>query len=45
LIFHARLAFRLKAKLFAWLVIAAVFAVAFALWGVNYVYETIHSYG
>lgn len=45
LIFHARLAFRLPQRLFCWLTIVAALTVAFALWGVGYLYETIHTYG
>jgi len=45
LIFHARLAFKLPQRLFCWLTILAVFTIAFALWGVSYIYETIHTYG
>lgn len=45
LIFHARLAFKLPQRLFCWMTIAAVFTIAFALWGVGYLYETIHTYG
>jgi len=45
LLLHARLAFRLPKRLFCWLTILAAATVAFSLWGVHYVYETIHSYG
>lgn len=45
LILHARLAFNLPHRIFAWMTIAAVLTIAFALWGVGYIYETIHTYG
>jgi cytochrome c-type biogenesis protein CcsB len=45
LVLHARLAFKLSKRLFCWLTIAAAVTVVFALWGVGYVYETIHTYG
>jgi len=45
LLLHARLAFKISQRLFSWLTIVAALAVAFALWGVSYVYETIHTYG
>lgn len=45
LIFHFRLAFKLPHRFFCWLTIAAVLTIAFALWGVGYIYETIHTYG
>jgi ABC-type transport system involved in cytochrome c biogenesis permease subunit len=44
-VFHARLAFKLPARLFCWLTIVAALTVVFSLWGVGYLYETIHSYG
>ncbi len=42
---HARLAFKLPLRVFCWLTIAAALTVAFSLWGVGYLYKTIHSYG
>jgi ABC-type transport system involved in cytochrome c biogenesis permease subunit len=45
LLIHARMAFKLSQRLFCWLTIVAAATVVFALWGVGYVYETIHTYG
>jgi cytochrome c-type biogenesis protein CcsB len=45
LILHARIAFKLRQRVFCWLAIVAVLTIAFALWGVGYIYETIHTYG
>jgi len=45
LLLHARLAFKVSPRTFSWAAIVALFTVIFALWGVNYVYETIHTYG
>ena len=45
LVVHARVTFKMSHRLFGWLVIVAAACVVFALWGVGYVYETIHSYG
>ena len=45
LLIHARLTFRLTHRLFSGLTIAAALTVVFALWGVQYVYKTIHTYG
>jgi ABC-type transport system involved in cytochrome c biogenesis permease subunit len=45
LILHARLAFKMSQRSFSWLSIAAALTVVFALWGVGYLYETIHNYG
>jgi cytochrome c-type biogenesis protein CcsB len=45
LILHARLAFKFSQRLFSWLTIVAALTVAFSLWGVGYIYETIHNYG
>jgi ABC-type transport system involved in cytochrome c biogenesis permease subunit len=42
---HARLAFKISNRLFAWSVILAALTVAFSLWGVQYIYDTIHTYG
>ncbi|MCF7823145.1 MAG: cytochrome c biogenesis protein CcsA [Candidatus Marinimicrobia bacterium] len=36
---------RLRGKFTAWYAIIAVLIAAFSLWGVGYVYQTIHSYG
>ncbi len=44
-LFHARLAFRLSQRAFCWLTIAAAATVVFSLWGIQYVYDTIHTYG
>ncbi len=45
LLYHARVSLRLSAKAFCILNLVAAGTVAFALWGVHYVYETIHTYG
>lgn len=45
LLLHTRLAFRLSKRLFCWLTIFAAATVVFSLWGIQYIYETIHSYG
>jgi ABC-type transport system involved in cytochrome c biogenesis permease subunit len=45
LLIHARITFKLSHRLFSVLTIAAAFTVVFALWGVQYVYKTIHTYG
>jgi ABC-type transport system involved in cytochrome c biogenesis permease subunit len=45
LLYHARMSLKLSARLFCILNIVAAATVAFALWGVHYVYETIHTYG
>jgi ABC-type transport system involved in cytochrome c biogenesis permease subunit len=45
LLLHARATFRLPARLFCALSIVTAVIVAFSLWGIQYVYETIHSYG
>ncbi|MBI5266496.1 MAG: cytochrome c biogenesis protein CcsA, partial [candidate division Zixibacteria bacterium] len=45
MLIHARLTLKLSPQWFCRLAIAAVVVVAFALWGVHYLYETIHSYG
>jgi ABC-type transport system involved in cytochrome c biogenesis permease subunit len=45
LLLHARLAFKLPKRLFCWLTILAAATVVFSLWGIQYIYETIHSYG
>lgn len=45
LLYHARVSFKLPARWFCILNIVAAATVVFALWGVHYVYETIHSYG
>lgn len=44
-LFHARLALRLSPRVFCWSTIVAALTVVFSLWGVHYVYETIHTYG
>jgi ABC-type transport system involved in cytochrome c biogenesis permease subunit len=45
LLYHARMSLKLSARLFCIFNIVAVATIAFALWGVHYVYETIHTYG
>ncbi len=45
LVLHSRIGFKLSNKLFCWMTIFAALTVIFALWGVGYVYETIHVYG
>lgn len=45
LLLHARMTFRLPARLFCVLTILIAAVIAFSLWGIQYVYETIHSYG
>jgi ABC-type transport system involved in cytochrome c biogenesis permease subunit len=45
LLLHARLTFKLSQRLFCVFTIAAAATVVFSLWGVHYVYETIHAYG
>ncbi len=45
LLYHARVSLRLPTRAFCILNIVAAATVAFALWGVHYVYETIHTYG
>ena len=44
-LFHARMALRLSQRVFCSLTIVAAVTVVFSLWGVQYVYETIHTYG
>ncbi len=45
LVLHSRMGFKVSPKFFAWLTIIAALTVIFALWGVGYVYQTIHVYG
>lgn len=45
LLLHSRLTFKLSQRLFCRLTIIAAATVVFALWGVGYIYKTIHSYG
>ena len=45
LLIHARLTFKISHRLFSMLTIGAAATVVFALWGVHYVYKTIHTYG
>ena len=45
LVLHARMAWKLSQRTFCWMTIVAAFTVVFALWGVGYIYETIHEYG
>jgi cytochrome c-type biogenesis protein CcsB len=45
LILHTRMAWKISVRMFCWLAILASLTVVFSLWGVGYIYETIHSYG
>jgi ABC-type transport system involved in cytochrome c biogenesis permease subunit len=45
LLIHARLTFKLPARVFCILTIVTAGTVAFSLWGIQYVYDTIHTYG
>lgn len=45
LVVHTRLTFKISNRLFCRLTILAAVIVAFSLWGVGYIYKTIHSYG
>ena len=45
LILHIRMAGKIRVRTFCWLAIIASITIAFSLWGVGYIYETIHSYG
>ncbi len=45
LLYHARLAGRVSARVFCVLNLVAVGTVAFSLWGIQYLYETMHTYG
>jgi len=45
LVLHARMAWKLSQRTFCWMTIVAALTVVFALWGVGYIYETIHEYG
>jgi ABC-type transport system involved in cytochrome c biogenesis permease subunit len=45
LLLHSRITFKLPARLYCILTILTAVVVAFSLWGIQYVYETIHSYG
>lgn len=45
LVLHSRLAFKVPRKIFCWMTIIAAVTIVFSLWGVGYVYETIHNYG
>ncbi len=45
LVLHTRLTFKLSHRAFCWLTIISALTIVFALWGVGYVYKTIHSYG
>lgn len=45
LLYHARMSQRLPTRAFCILNILAVGTIAFSLWGIQYVYETIHTYG
>ncbi len=45
LILHAHLGIGLKKRAFCWAVIIAAITIVFSLWGVHYIYKTIHTYG
>jgi ABC-type transport system involved in cytochrome c biogenesis permease subunit len=45
LLLHSRLTFKINHRLFCWMTIVCALIVLFALWGVGYIYETIHTYG
>lgn len=45
LLLHTRLTFKISQRFFCWMTIVAALTVLFALWGVQYVYQTIHTYG
>lgn len=45
LLLHTRLTYKISQRLFCWMTIGAALTVLFALWGVQYVYNTIHTYG
>ena len=45
LLFHTRLAFKINNRKMAWFTIFAAMIIAFSLWGVQFIYETIHNYG
>lgn len=45
LVLHTRMAWKLSQRAFCWMTIIAALTVVFALWGVGYIYETIHEYG
>ena len=45
LVLHARLTFGVKARTFCILTIVAALTTVFSLWGVQYLYETVHTYG
>ena len=45
LLFHARLTFRLRPRIFFICNLLAAVTVVFSLWGIQYLYDTIHTYG
>lgn len=45
LVLHSRIGLKVTTKTFCRLTILAALTVVFALWGVGYLYETIHNYG
>lgn len=45
LVLHAKIGLKVSARVYSVLTIVATAAVIFALWGVGYLYETIHTYG
>lgn len=45
LVLHARMGWKLSQRTFCWMTIVAALTVVFALWGIGYIYETIHEYG
>jgi ABC-type transport system involved in cytochrome c biogenesis permease subunit len=45
LVLHARMGWKLSQRTFCWMTIVAALTVVFSLWGIGYIYETIHEYG
>lgn len=45
LVLHARMAWKLSQRTFCWMTIIAALTIVFSLWGIGYIYETIHEYG
>ncbi len=45
LVIHTKITFKISQNLFCKLTIIAAATVVFALWGVGYIYNTIHTYG
>jgi len=44
-IFHLHLAIGFKKRIYCWATIFAALTIVFSLWGVQYLYKTIHTYG